>query len=216
MRAVLAAQPATAETRTPGLGHRLRGLLALMPPAPKTTPFALHAAPEPAATEAETLLPAFYDDPAPGDPVPAELLLGDLAPRRPAFGQRTETVLELEHPAPSGPQRLTLMAADGASVGEIILHGQAINPANDASPRRAREPLHSEAPFFPEDLADEPPPVRARGLVKAPAPVQRPASEPEPELPAAFLLATLAARLASEEAALRQRLVTAQSLLRAA
>ena len=155
MRSLLAAQPAVAETRTPALRQRLKSLLALK--LSLSTPLMLTEPAEPAATLNDPA-DAVADSSMLSDPVPPELLLGDLAPRRPAFGQRLETVLELEEPAPAEPQRLKLLGADGAAVGEIILHGNAIAPANDTAPRRPSEPMHSEAPFFPEDLVDEPRP----------------------------------------------------------
>jgi hypothetical protein len=201
MRDLLAAQPAPTQTRPPGLRRKLTSLLTGKSP-PCAKPFAIPTAAKLAPTEPETELLLFTPDPTPSEPIPPELLLGGLAPRRPAFGQRVEGVLELEAPAPAEPRRLILCAAGGEAVGEIILHAPA-------------SALHAETPFFPEDLADEAFP-RSKRQPDEP-PVQKSAAPPAgPELAATFLLANLAARLASEEAALTHRLTTAQSLSQAA
>ncbi len=220
MRALLAAQAAAAsEPRKPRLGGALKSLL-VPKSAPKPIPPLLLPTPRSSgsqtATDTEEDPPLLSDDRASAadyGPVPPQVLLGDLAPRRPAFGQRSEPVLELCEPAPPPTQRLTLTAPDGATVGEIILHGGELGIANDIPIRRRIEPQHSEAPFFPEDLADEPqayaPPSRRR----APVAVAPPSG---PEMAATFLLATLAARLASEEAALNSKLSMALSFSEAA
>ncbi len=201
MRGLLAAQPAASETRTPGLHHKLKTFLARKSSIPADGPFAM-----PSATDRSDLLEldAIAADPTPGDPIPPELLLGGLAPRRPAFGQRVERVLELEAPMPAEPRRLILCASGGEAVGEIFLHAGAAG-------------LHAqEAPFFPEDLADEPLPRPKPRLETAPPSEAAPAPEPALELAATFLLANLAARLASEEAAFKRRLRVTRALYDAA
>lgn len=201
---MLAAQTAP-ETRPPSLARRMKGWLAPKPGpsiieplfVPAEPPVA--ADPHPLEDDAPILLGTEIGL-APGDALPPQILLGDLAPRRPAFGQRSEPVLELSEPAPVEPRRLTLMAEDGAAVGEIILRAPELH-APEAEVRRPFEPLHSEVPFFPDDLADEPKPLR-----KAPPPKPQAAAAPNPELAAIFLLAKLAARLASEEETVRRSL----------
>ena len=185
MRDLLAAQPAATQTRAPGLHRTLKTLLARRPPSPPSAPFAI-----PSASDAHGLDVFVLAEGAPCDPIPPELLLGGLAPRRPAFGQRVERVLELQNPAPSAPRRLILCATGGEAVGEIILH-------------TGGGSLHAQAPFFPEDLADEPFPHPMPKSIAAP---ELEAPPPPPELAATFLLANLAARLASEEADLSRRL----------
>ncbi len=215
MRALLAAQASVSETRAPSFPRTLKTLLAPRRPSPPTTPLCFQTRttiPQPETTmeseDGDALLlrdDVFRssDDPKPCGTIPPQVLLGCLAPRRPAFGQRTEPVLELKESAPAELHRLTLMAANGAAVGEIILHAADRAPAADPKHRRPFERLHSETPFFPEDLADEP---RSRSVQK------RAAAPPlAPELAATFLLATLAARLAKEEAQLRRRLSAATS-----
>jgi hypothetical protein len=203
MRDLLAAQPAPSEPRAPDFHRKLTRFLARKPAPRATVPLALSIDPEPAAARApiaedgDFSLPA--PDPAASEPVPPELLLVGLAPRRPAFGQRVERVLELAEPAPAEPRRLILCAAGGETVGEIILH-------------QGGTALHAEAPFFPEDLADETFP-RPRLKSETP-PVQK--QPPAPELAETFLLANLAARLASEEAALNHRLAMVRVLHEAA
>jgi hypothetical protein len=214
MRALLAAQP-TAED-APNFTRKLRGFLASRSAPPKADPLfegsrmATTSRPwpetdqEPLILENDLTLPPWpiLSGPVAQESLPLQVLLGDLAPRRPAFGQRREPVLELREPAPAEPRRLTLTAPDGATVGEIILHAADMRPTVQRQARRPFEPLHSEAPFFPEDLADEPRQSSPRAAAKTPPRV----AKPDAELAAAFLLATLAARLASEDAHLRERL----------
>ena len=211
VRAMLAAQPTAVERKPPMLARTLSRLLTptasfgTLSPAPVVLVGIDDA---PTQDEAPLLLAEEVAPSAPFEPVPPELLLGTLAPRRTAFGQRLETVLELSEPAQVEPQRLVLISADGAPVGEIILH-TAETPV--MPPRRPFAVEVMETPFFPEDLADEPSSVtRASNLRKRavrPSPI---VVEPvRPELAATFLLADLAARLAGEEDALRQRLAAA-------
>jgi hypothetical protein len=197
MRDLLAAQPAMSAQQPSGLRGKLTTFLGRKPAAPCAMPPVADAAP--VAPEPEDLVLAA--DPAPCDPIPPELLLGDLAPRRPAFGQRAERVLELNDVAPEEPRRLILCAAGGEAVGEIILRGGGGGA------------LHAEAPFFPEDLADDAFPRPKRQPDKARTHEPPP---PAPELAGTFLLANLAARLASEEAALSRRLTAARGLAEAA
>ena len=135
-------------------------------------------------------------------PLPPQILLGDIAARRFAFGQRRERALELMEPAPREPARLTLTAPDGQTIGEIILH----EPG--APRRRPFEAPHLETPFFPEDLEDRSD-RRPLRRITATAPTDpKPWRGPKPsrEIAATVLLAGLAARLAHEEAALSARL----------
>ncbi len=210
---MLAAQPVTGERRPPTLARALSRLLA---PAvsfggPVSSPVVLAGIDDPPTPdEAPLLLAKEAAPPALVEPLPPQLLLGPLAPRRAAFGQRSEAVLELSEPVPADSQRLLLMAADGAPVGEIILH------ATERSAVPLRRPFAAEAtetPFFPEDLADfpqialSPPPVSGPKVRGRAAPLKAPdPGPPRPELSATYLLADLAARLASEDEALRQKL----------
>jgi hypothetical protein len=211
MRALLAAQPAVDEA--PIFKRKFRGFLASRSAPRKADPpsegsrTATTSRPwpetdqEPLILENDLALPPWpiLAGPVAQESLPLQVLLGDLAPRRPAFGQRIEPVLELREPAPAEPRRLTLTAPDGATVGEIILHAADMRPTVQRQARRPFEPLHSEAPFFPEDLADEPRASSKRHVKTA-----------APGLAAAFLLAALAARLASEDAAFRERLAAIQ------
>ncbi len=221
LRAMLASQTTAEDTRRPGLGRTLKSLLAPRSATRPSTPLcfsseaSIASPPDPLEHKAPLLLEADLACPTreirSGDVISPMVLLGDLAPRRSAFGQRAEPVLELNDPAPAGPRRLTLMA-DGAAVGEIILHGGDIAAASDIAPRRPFEPLHSEVPFFPDDLADDlTAPRRPDHFRKAAKAAPLKPETPTPELAAAFMLATLAARLASEEAALNRRLAAAQA-----
>ena len=206
IRALLAAQASVPETAAPRFGA-LKGFWGrgrLAPAMPLILKAEVSDPIPPSPEEVEPLLLetefAGYDDaPQPCETIPPGVLLGGLAPRRPAFGQRTEPVLDLKEAVSAEPHRLTLMGPNGAAVGEIILHAD-MAPSRDVKLRRPFEPLHSEAPFFPEDLADEPRPRAARPAKALPPP------SPTPEMAATFLLATLAARLASEDAQLRRRL----------
>jgi hypothetical protein len=241
LRAMLAAQTAEVEARPPTLARKLSRLLA-----PRTSPWKPASPRDEAAAppqDAEIEAPLLLDQTAPvesvedvgygslsavpalpaPEPIPPQILLGDLRPRRSAFGQRSEPVLELHQPVITPSRRLTLMASDGAAVGEIILHANGTAPAPDFSTRLPSlnawgEPLHAETPFFPEDLVDEPRllggpsrllPTKPRALKQAakrkPAPA-RIAPQATPALAGAYLLATLAARLAGEQAALAERL----------
>ena len=227
VRAMLAAQTtATEERRPPTLARTLSRLLApsVSFGAPSPSPVVLAGIDEPPAPdEAPLLLAEEITLSAPIEAVPPELLLGALSPRRAAFGQRSETVLELSEPVAVEPQRLVLVGTDGAPVGEIILHAVE-TPV--IPPRRPFAAEVMETPFFPEDLADEPSSVtrasklrrravRTGGVISElnPTELKRPELrrvEPDrPELAATFLLADLAARLASEDEALRQRLAAA-------
>ncbi len=230
---MLAVQTAPAERRPPRLSRALSRLMAPRErPAyapvllqgddlagagstPEAAETALDLGPADLAEETVAQAP----EPPALEPIPPQILLGGLAPRRSAFGQRSDPVLELMEPVAPAPRRLMLMASDGAPVGEIIIH------ANDAPvipPRRPLMTLETETPYFPEDLADEPrapvapapAPRRSPGMPEAARPRRalkaggpaRPDAPAGSELAATFLLADLAARLASEEAALQDRL----------
>ncbi len=212
LRAMLAAQAMAEDARPRGLLQKLSRLLT---PATWETPSPLDLTPEMSLSASAPMEGALWLT-APSDATPAEILLGDFCPRRPAFGQRTEPSLEPEQTLPS------LAATDSEAELGILLQdgGMAIR----VPPRRRNEPLHAETPFFPEDLADDPdarrpsallaraltrvtparsqPPVQA---VQAP-PAPPPEASPPPELAGVFLLAGLAARLASEDQTLRQSL----------
>ncbi len=207
---MLAAQSAAAEARPPTLARKLSRLWSSKPapdalepgPLELTAPAGADAPPTRTSDE-----PLWLEERViyPSEPIPAEILLGEFCPRRPAFGQRAEGALDPRAPPASPPQRLMLMDLSGDAIGELIAQGglEASAPA-----RRPFEPLHAETPFFPEDLADDPAP-RARLRPRAkPEPAPAP-PEPAPEMAATFLLATLAARLASEQAALGERLAKA-------
>ena len=227
LRAILAAQSAADGARPPKLGVKLSRILAPRinskplnlsgPPSPQSVP----SRREMAGEETTLLLGddlAFYDldippidyRPPAADPIPPEILLGAFCPRRPEFGQRTEPVLDLHVPAPAAPRRLMLIAMGGQAVGEITMHDGDTSPIPELT-RRSIHRLHSETPFFPEDLADDRPAPHHFLPLLAPAERLLPSIPPEPpstELASAFLLATLAARLASEEAGLNQKLAS--------
>jgi len=223
---MLAEQTAMAQSRPPTLSRTLSRLLS--PRARQTYAPVLLGSSDAAATELRTAAMGPLDlvladlaeetvlqaaEPSRAAPISPQILLGGLAPRRSAFGQRSDPVLDLLEPAAPEPRRLMLMAADGASVGEIIIH------ANDGPVVPLRRPFAApemETPYFPEDLADEPRAMRV--LEHAPQTLpevckpKRPARLPKVEAPArselaaTFLLADLAARLASEAATLQDRL----------
>jgi hypothetical protein len=212
---MLAAQAAAREERPQGLLHKLSRLL--NPSTSEAPPLDLTPAmtlPAPAPVEAALWLTTPLT--APSEPAPAEILLGDFCPRRPAFGQRTEPAHEPARDAVFAPA--PFMAPDReVDLGILLQDG---GTEIRVPPRRRMEPLHTETPFFPEDLADDPQthrpaaaptaasPKRPRVKPKAPATAiaAPPAPGPPPELAGVFLLATLAARLASEEQSLRQSL----------
>jgi hypothetical protein len=207
LRAMLAAQAAEDAARRPKFGLLTR--LSNRRPRREDESIGLQdiAIAEPDEDAADALVLSEPLD----EPVPAALLLGDLAPRRLAFGQR-EAALELSEPAPREPARLMLTAPNGMAVGEIILH-------ETPGPLRPRpfEAVQIEAPFFPEDLQDAPGRASTRRLI-APMPLPAPSpksgaggksgrkGKPTRETAAAYLLAGLAARLAHEAAALQARL----------
>jgi hypothetical protein len=207
LRAMLAAQAAEDAAKRPTFGFLTR--LSNRRPRAEAASFGLQhlstAEPDEEATDAPALCEPL------DEPMQAALLLGDLAPRRLAFGQR-EAALELSEPAPREPARLMLTAPNGVAVGEIILH-------ETPSPLRPGpfDAVQIEAPFFPEDLEDAPgraPPRRLIAPMPLPAPSPRPAAggksgrkaKPTRETASAYLLARLAARLAHEAAALQARL----------
>jgi len=218
---MLAAQAAADAPRPKGLGRKLSRLFARGEAADAPHPMLPPPAPPPACEWAKLDDALLLSDPLDAvqvEPVAPEILLGAFCPRRPAFGQRMEESVDL----------LTTLHAQGPhsphegvlGETELLLHsGDAIQ----LPPRRPREPLHTETPFFPEDLADDPAhrPLRRLTLAPQPAPPTKKPKKPAPQTPApdlagSFLLATLAALLASEEAALRQNLAALPTRARAA
>jgi hypothetical protein len=132
------------------------------------------------------------------------LLLLGLGPRRTAFGQRREQVMELVDVTPTPSSLVRLGPPDGAALAGPDGFGADAAPAT--SHRRIFQAAISEAPFFPEDLEDVP--RRRAPSRRTPCSGADAVAAPPKGMAATFLLARLAARLAHEAAVLNARLAS--------